>query len=405
MPFIMSAFVALALLTIVLAHNNHGQVGHHLFRRDETKYTTVTAKSLVTTTAMVPTTINTEIGSTGVKTLIPGYLTMTFKEVPAYVYIETETMGSTVITSSFVTRMPVASHDSSAKPSTTAATSSSKSTSRSSSSSSKPSSSIKSSSSTSSKPLTSSTYSPSKPTSLQTASTSSKATMQKVSSTVTTSSASASPTCCFQNNNQVVLDPYCDGHPDGYVCGSGHTCWHGGCYWFNHDDMCGSLTNSCNTDAGFYCVNAKCQSVLNDPNNCGRAYSVCGGDPSVIYGCSNGVCVSLSGDSNNCGTVGHACPTGTGCQAGKCIDTTSDDNNCSVVGYACPAGTLCKNSLCVSNGFCGTSGKPCPTGTGCRDGVCIDTTSDDSNCSQVGYACPSGTICKDSWCQPKPSSS
>ncbi|RDW91691.1 hypothetical protein BP5796_02856 [Coleophoma crateriformis] len=415
MPSTTGALAFLACAVTVLAHGDHGNVGHHFMRRDETKYSTITGKTVIPTTALMPKTIDTVIDAVGVKTLIPGYLTMAFQVVPAYVYIETQTMGSTVVTSSFVTRTPVVSFgpqptSGTTKPSSSSVKSSSSSP-RPSSSSVKPSSSSVNPSSSSVKPSSS----PIKPSSSSTnkSTTTSRAaslgtksststTTKRLSSTATASSTFASPTCCFQNNNTVTINPECNGKPEGTTCGSFHTCYKGGCYWFNNDGMCGSLTNSCNTDGGFSCVSGTCTDIMNDPYNCGLAYRICGDNEGNRYGCTGGVCVNLNGDNNNCGTVGHVCATGTGCKSGTCIDTTSDNDNCSVVGYACPSGTVCKNSLCVSNGFCGTSGKPCPAGTGCKGGTCIDTTHDDSNCSEVGYACPSGTYCKDSWCQGRP---
>ncbi|RDW60576.1 hypothetical protein BP6252_11959 [Coleophoma cylindrospora] len=418
MPSTTGALTLLACAVTVVAHGDHGNVGHHFMRREETKYTTITGKTVIPTTALMPKTIDTVINTAGVKTLIPGYLTMAFQAVPAYVYIETQTMGPTFVTSTFVTRTPVVSFGpqptsrttkpsgSSVKPSSSSVKPSSSSVKPSSSSikppnsTAKPSSSSVKPSSPSVKPSSSSI----KPSSKTSASSTNKpitpsraASITTKSSAATASAASASPTCCFENNNTVTPNSGCDGKPDGTTCGSFHTCYKGGCYWFNNDGMCGSLTNSCNTEGGFSCVSGTCTDIMNDPNNCGLAYRVCGDNYGNPYGCSGGVCVNLNGDNNNCGTVGHVCAAGMGCKSGTCIDTTSDDNNCSVVGYACPSGTVCKNSVCVSNGFCGTTGKACPDGTGCKNGTCIDTTHDDLNCSEVGYACPSGTFCKDSW--------
>ncbi|KAL3426654.1 hypothetical protein PVAG01_00163 [Phlyctema vagabunda] len=316
---------ALLLVTFTNAHGNHG---HGIFReRAKRHVSTITHKSYVTSTVTVPRTIETDIAKTGVYTLIPDTLTITVKALPAYVYIETVVLKTSVVTLQFITTSEITP----AKPT-----------------------SLKSLVDVSTvKPLPSSNTKAPKPSSTSNAPGISTNLPSNIPTNTTnknktnTSSASqGKATCCKNNGYTVTKSSQCDGKQEGDTCGSFHTCYKGGCYWFNHDDMCGSFNNACNTDAGYLCANGVCTDVLNDPNNCGLAYRVCGDNDGNPYGCSNGVCVNLINDPKNCGAVGKVCGTGTGCLKGKCIDTTSDDNNCSTPTYKCPTGTKCKDSWC-----------------------------------------------------------
>jgi len=85
---------------------------------------TKTVKTIITSTTIVPvpTTISQGIDATGVSTIIPGALTMTFLQAPAYLYLETFVDSTSLVTVTSTTKVKVT-----ITPSTTSSTSSTKS--------------------------------------------------------------------------------------------------------------------------------------------------------------------------------------------------------------------------------------------------------------------------------------
>lgn len=100
MHYIQISLAALVGMASVVScgENNH----RHRHRHRADQYSLVTSTTMIPTVSALPTTINTSISETGAITLIPNALTVTFSQLPAYIYLETE-VETTIYETSYIT--------------------------------------------------------------------------------------------------------------------------------------------------------------------------------------------------------------------------------------------------------------------------------------------------------------
>ncbi|HJL17772.1 MAG TPA: hypothetical protein RMH99_19055 [Sandaracinaceae bacterium LLY-WYZ-13_1] len=116
----------------------------------------------------------------------------------------------------------------------------------------------------------------------------------------------------------------------------------------------------------------------------------------------DGICDSVRNDPLNCGFCGRECGAGEECCGTECVDVSDDLANCGACFAGCATGETCEAGRCR----CGTTaggvgeGRVCPGGFlgACCDGACVYVSSDTANCGGCGIRCAYGETCSSQDC-------
>lgn len=413
--------VLLALASSVSATIRHPHIEN---RSAQVSY--VTKTTYTTTTYNAKYIVNTNIQTAGVYTIIPNALTMTVATPSAYLYLETSSLTSSVITNYHTSTVTVST--TTTKPTTT--------TTKATSSTSKPatsSSTTKSSSTTSAAPSSTHGSSAAQFSALVTCLTQGTSPTTDLYSTVSAADLTACYSACNADSSCKLYGYNANtGACSLYSANAGITTISSGIFFAtrsNGANVCytnqlaaasatTSTTSSTTTKkittttttpkttstaatktyaplkgTGVYSNTATASSktsatpVLSSSCNGKAEGTTCGS----FHTCQAGACAYYNTDSQ-CGAVNNACNTSGGyaCVNYVCTDILYNANNCGAAYEACGSSLSCNNGTCVDttsdSNNCGAVGATCPAGSGCKNSTCIDTTSDDENCSVVGYA-------------------
>ena len=150
--------------------------------------------------------------------------------------------------------------------------------------------------------------------------------------------------------------------------------------------MCGAFVTSCGDEGG---ENKK-------PDGCASGSVMCG-DACCEFECVEGACIDVKTDPQNCGKAGTVCDKDESCESGKCVkqgvsctaplelcgsacvDMQTDALHCGKCDHACLGSESCEGGECVIK---------CAEGlTLLKDGTCVDLMTDGAHCGREGNVC------------------
>ncbi len=133
------------------------------------------------------------------------------------------------------------------------------------------------------------------------------------------------------------------------------------------------------------CNGATCKGGQNGKCRCKNGFDDCDGD---------GRCESLADDPANCGACGVICGANTSCCDSVCIDIQSDPANCGACAAACNSGEACAAGTCItclpSAPLCGAR---CCAVDSCCLGICVDLQTSRANCGSCFTLCDFDETC------------